>query len=127
MGKKALVLWLSGMSGAGKTTISKIAKKHFKARGLISLILDGDEVREKLHQSLSFSKEDIIENNRLIAHYCLNKLNDFDVILVPIISPFEESRKYARKIIGGTFFEIFIQASKTKLIQRDTKGCIRNF
>ncbi len=122
MANSSLVLWFTGMSGVGKTTIAENTSTRLLKNNLKPLILDGDAIRGSLHKHLSFSKEDIMENNRLIAELCVQKMPDFDVIIVPIISPYKISREKARKTIGVKFFEIYIEAPLDILIKRDSKG-----
>ncbi len=117
-----LVLWFTGMSGAGKTTIAENISAQLRENNLNPLILDGDAIRGSLHKHLSFSKEDIMENNRLISELCVEKMSDYDVIIVPIISPYKISRKKARETIGSNFFEIYIETPLDILIKRDSKG-----
>ena len=100
------VLWLTGLSGSGKTTIAtsiskKLIKKNYKVK-----ILDGDEIRDSIHTNLGFSPSDIELNNQKIAFLCKELMGSFDLVIVPIISPFSRSRKLARKIIGEGFFEM---------------------
>ena len=121
--KKAIVLWFTGLSGSGKTTIALSLKEHLEKNGKKILVLDGDVVREKLHGSLGFSRKDIKENNRLIAEMAKKRLYDFDYILVPIISPYLEDRKMAKRIIGDkNFIELFVNTSLKECISRDPKG-----
>ena len=122
MTNSSLVLWFTGMSGAGKTTIAENTSKLLLKNNLKSLILDGDSIRRNLHKHLSFSKEDIIENNRLISELCVQNMTKFDVIIVPIISPYKISRENARKTIGDNFLEIYIKTPLNILIKRDSKG-----
>lgn len=116
------VLWFTGLSGSGKTTIAKILGEELENRGKSYCVLDGDDVRKNLHKNLGFSPEDIKENNRLIAELCKERLNKFDYILVPIISPFRDSRWGARKEFGWGFVEIYIDCSYENCKKRDTKG-----
>lgn len=118
----AKVLWFTGLSGSGKTTIALELKKKLEAKGKKVKIFDGDIVRTELHKHLGFTPEDIKENNRLISELCLKHLNEFDFILVPIISPFRESRKKARILLGDSFVEVYVKAPLDVVIKRDVKG-----
>ncbi len=115
-----LVLWFTGLSGSGKTTIANKLKE--KPADKKVLILDGDVIREKLHTQLGFSRDDIRENNRLIAELAKKELERYDIILVPIISPYRDDRAMARRIIGAAFQEVFINAPLQECIRRDVKG-----
>lgn len=116
----SLVLWFTGLSGSGKTTIAEALKKELGAQGKTVEILDGDTIREKLHRTLGFSREDIRTNNRLIAE--LAKQSKADVVLVPVISPYREDRAMARQIIGKDFREIFVNCPLGECIRKDVKG-----
>ncbi len=116
------VVWFTGLSGAGKTTIAKRAATILKAEDWKVLILDGDDVRAKLHRHLGFSPGDIQENNRLVVTLCQDSLPAHDFILVPIISPFLGSRASARDILGAAFAEVYVYASLDEVIRRDPKG-----
>lgn len=120
--KKGGIFWFTGLSGSGKTTIATAVKPLLEAEGHTVLILDGDDVRKSLHIRLGFSEQDIKRNNALIAELCHAYRSDYDVILVPIISPYESSRKQARDLLGEGFFEIFISAGLNTVIKRDVKG-----
>ena len=122
MSGKAIVLWMTGMSGSGKSTIAGILSESLRSNGMKPLSLDGDHVRERLHTHLSFTREDILENNRLVAKLCAESLFDYDAILVPIISPYAKGRRRAREIVGDSFFEIYIRTPLEELVRRDTKG-----
>ena len=118
----ARVFWFTGLSGVGKTTIAKIANFRLQKMGLKVLVLDGDVVRNELHRDLGFSKSDIEENNRLISEICVKKKKEYDIILVPIISPYNQSRSAAKQKIGKRFYEIYLYADLVTLHERDTKG-----
>lgn len=116
------VLWFTGLSGAGKTTIANRLKESLEARGKRVDVLDGDVVRDTLHKNLGFTPEDIKENNRLISELAKERMRQFDVVLVPVISPFVESRKRAKDVIGESFVELYVNCPKATVIERDTKG-----
>ena len=118
----ACIFWFTGLSGAGKSTIAEAVKSRLELNGLKVFILDGDIIRSQLHKNLGFSKSDIEENNRLISELCVKYQKKYDIILVPIISPFNKSRNAAREKIGKNFFEIFVHADMKTLKKRDTKG-----
>ena len=115
----AKIIWLTGLSGAGKTTLSKNLKK--KIRSKKCLLIDGDIFRKKTKQR-SFTKKNIIKNNLEIINYCQKNFNKFDFIIVSVISPLKKTREYASKVFKKNYFEIFIYVSMKTLISRDTKG-----
>ena len=119
---KSTILWFTGLSGAGKTTIAKttydfLINKDYKVK-----ILDGDEIRSKIHSNLGFSKEDIEQNNIKIAELCIHLMSSNEIILVPIISPFKLVRKKIKDMIGPSFNEIYIHIPLSSAINRDVKG-----
>lgn len=120
--KKATVIWFTGLSGSGKTTIAKALYDRLIKKGNKVLIFDGDKIRATIHRKLSFSKEDIKNNNLKIAEMIVEKQNLYDYILVPIISPFREHRNRVRKIIKSNFNELYVKCSIDKCIERDVKG-----
>jgi adenylyl-sulfate kinase len=119
---KGLIFWFTGLSGAGKSTVAEAICSELSSQEISTLILDGDDIRNHLHKHLGFSEEDIKQNNFLISELCIEKRNHYEVILVPIISPFASSRTNARKQIGKGFFEIYFNAGLDSVIERDTKG-----
>lgn len=116
------VLWFTGMSGAGKSTIADALKAALEKRGTTVATIDGDDVRERLHRHLGFTPEDIRENNRLIARLAGEAAREHDVVLVPVISPFRDARAAARAAIGAGFVELYIKSSEAARIARDPKG-----
>ncbi|MBS3086407.1 adenylyl-sulfate kinase [Candidatus Pacearchaeota archaeon] len=116
------VLWFTGLSGSGKTTITELLKKEFDKLGKSYQVFDGDDVRRELHRHLGFTPGDIKENNRLIIELCKKVIDKVDYIMVPIISPFRESREEARKNFGKEFVEIYINCSYNECKKRDVKG-----
>ena len=115
----AKVIWLTGLSGAGKTTLCKKIQTYLKSKKC--LLVDGDKFRKK-NKQFSFSKKNIIKNNLQIVDYCKKNFNKYEYILVSVISPIKKTRKYAYKIFKNNYFEIYIFASLKTLINRDTKG-----
>jgi len=120
--QKATCLWLTGLSGSGKTTIAKGLEKKLHAEGFMTQLLDGDNVRTGLCKNLSFSIEDRQENIRRIAE--LNKLFlDAGVITIScFVSPTIEIREIAKSIIGSDFQEVFINTPLEVCESRDVKG-----
>ena len=123
--QRGLVLWFTGLSGSGKSTIAVKVEEVLTKLGFIAYLLDGDNLRHGLNANLSFSNQDRDENIRRIyetaALFCDAQL----ITLVSAISPFEEARQSARAKInatGGDFCEIYVKASLETCIERDTKG-----
>ena len=116
------VFWFTGLSGAGKTTLATAVAAELKADGTTLRILDGDDVREKLHGHLGFSRADILENNRLIAEMCVEAVANAESVLVPIISPYEEGRVLARERLGDAFRLIYFDAPLSHVENSDVKG-----
>ncbi len=116
------VIWLTGLSGSGKTTIAKILSDKLKEVGIISVILDGDDVRKGLNSDLGFSREDRFENVRRIAHAAkiLNESNIF--VIVSVITPTNGMRDMAREIVGKSFILCYTKTNIKTCIQRDVKG-----
>src|SRR3989344_3606299 len=116
------VLWFTGLSGSGKSTITKILIRKLNEKGYSFKVFDGDDIRKRLHNHLGFTAEDIKENNGLIMELCKKNFGKIDFIIVPIISPFIESRKIARKIFGNSFIEIYVNCPYEECKKRDIKG-----
>jgi adenylylsulfate kinase len=120
--ERGFCLWFTGLSGAGKTTITTHLVKEFRRRGSKLEVLDGDIVRENLSKGLGFSKEDRDTNIRRIAFVAdLLSRNDVPVITAAI-SPYREIRDEARKKMGERFIEIYTQAPLEVCEERDVKG-----
>ena len=120
--KRASVFWFTGLSGSGKTTVAEGVRRILEAAGIVTLVLDGDEIRNRLHRNLGFTREEIMLNNRLVAGLCESSRDAYDVILVPIISPYEECRRLARERLGKGFYEVYFDADMACVMQRDVKG-----
>lgn len=117
-----MVIWFTGLSGSGKTTIAERLKDRLIALGKKVEVYDGDAVRNSKHKHLGFSRQAIKKNNQLIALMAKEALTKTDIVLVPVISPYREDRQRARSIIGDQFAELFVNAPLAKCIERDVKG-----
>ncbi len=117
------VIWMTGLSGAGKTTIAKYLDEALYKQGFIAQILDGDNIRSGINSNLNFSEEDRYENIRRIAEVSKLFINCGIIIINSFISPTEEIRNMALEIIGKeNFVEVFVNAPLEVCEQRDTKG-----
>jgi adenylylsulfate kinase len=115
-------LWFTGLSGAGKTTISKLIESELTARRHRLEILDGDVVRENLSKGLGFSKEDRDTNIRRIAFVADLLSRNGVPVITAAISPYRETRRDARALMGDRFIEVFVKASVEVCAERDVKG-----
>jgi adenylyl-sulfate kinase len=119
---KGFTLWFTGLSGAGKTTASKMVAEELQARGSRLEILDGDVVRENLSKGLGFSKEDRDTNIRRIAFVADLLSRNGVPVITAAISPYREIRAEARELMGDRFIEVYVKASVDTCIERDPKG-----
>ena len=110
------------MSGSGKSTLSTELKKQLQNNGYSVQIIDGDTIRDNYTSKLGFGRQDVLTNNLSIAQKCLELRNTCDVILVPVISPYEEVRREVRKRSGPNFHLIYLTTTLDNLRNRDTKG-----
>jgi adenylyl-sulfate kinase len=120
--EKGFTLWFTGLSGAGKTTISKIVEEELRRRGSRVEVLDGDVVRENLSKGLGFSKEDRDTNIRRIAFVADLLSRNGVPVITAAISPYRELRDEARELMGDRFIEVFVKASVEVCAERDVKG-----
>lgn len=120
--RKKRVIWLTGLSGAGKTTIAEGAKRYLDGLHILSYVLDGDELRDGLCSDLGFSAKDRNENIRRIAQVA-KLFSDIGIVtIVSTISPFIESRLNAKNIIGERYVEVYVKANMDTCTKRDPKG-----
>jgi len=122
---RGFVLWFTGLSGAGKTTLSTRLAEELKARGLRVEILDGDEVRTNLSKGLGFSKEDRDTNIRRIGYVSRLLARNHVAVIAAAISPYRKVRDEVRRTIrdnGAAFVEVFAKCSIEVLAERDVKG-----
>ncbi|UCE27737.1 MAG: adenylyl-sulfate kinase [Candidatus Coatesbacteria bacterium] len=118
---KGFTLWFTGLSGAGKTTVSSRVAEELKRRGHKVEVLDGDVIRTNLSKGLGFSKEDRDINIRRIGFVCHLLTRNGIVAIAAAISPYAEIRRENRELIGD-FVEVFVSCPLEKLVERDTKG-----
>lgn len=122
-GHKGAVLWFTGLSGCGKSTISNAVDRLLHDRGIHTYVLDGDNIRLGLNKNLGFAPEDRKENIRRIGEVARLFCESGTIVLSSFISPYKEDRDRVRKIIGeGKFVEVFVDASLETCEGRDPKG-----
>src|SRR5215472_16461764 len=125
-GQKACVLWLTGLSGAGKSTIANRVEKRLAAAGRHTYLLDGDNVRHGLNKDLGFTAQDRVENIRRVAEVARLMVDAGLIVLVSFISPFRSERRMARELFTpGEFFEVFVDTPLAEAERRDVKGLYR--
>jgi len=117
-----MILWFTGLSGSGKSTLSELLKSLIEKAGFSVLIVDGDAFRNKRNTENKFSKEDIIQNNKDIIAYCKDIINDYDFLIVSVISPYQSIRDEAREAFSDKYTEIFLNCPLETLIKKDVKG-----
>lgn len=123
LGQKGVVLWFTGLSGSGKTTIAIALEKELHEKGLLTQVLDGDNIRTGINNNLGFSDADRTENIRRIAEVAKLFVNSGIITICCFVSPTEDIRNTARTIIGaGDFIEIFVNTPLALCEQRDVKG-----
>jgi len=117
------VIWFTGLSGSGKTSVAIALEKKLYTDGVLTQILDGDNIRTGLNRNLSFTDEDRLENIRRIAEVAKLFAHAGMVVLCSFITPREELRQLAREIVGESdFLEVFVKASFKTCEERDVKG-----
>ena len=122
-GQKPAVLWFTGLSGAGKSTIANLVEKKLVARGRHTFLLDGDNVRHGLNRDLGFTDADRIENIRRVGEVARLMLDAGLIVMTAFISPFRAEREMVRKMIpDGEFLEIFVDTPLAEAEKRDAKG-----
>jgi bifunctional enzyme CysN/CysC len=122
-GQRACVLWFTGLSGAGKSTVANIVEKRLHALGRHTYTLDGDNVRHGLNKDLGFTDADRVENIRRVAEVSRLMVDAGLIVLVSFISPFRSERRLARDLMQpGEFFEVFVDTPLAEAEKRDPKG-----
>ena len=122
-GQKPAVLWFTGLSGAGKSTIANLVEKKLVVRGRHTFLLDGDNVRHGLNRDLGFTEADRIENIRRVGEVARLMADSGLIVLTAFISPFRAEREMVRKMLPeGEFIEVFIDTPLAEAEKRDAKG-----
>ncbi|MES2035295.1 MAG: sulfate adenylyltransferase subunit CysN [Pseudomonadota bacterium] len=122
-GQKGRVVWFTGLSGAGKSTIANLVEKRLHALGKHTYLLDGDNVRHGLNKDLGFTEEDRVENIRRVAEVSKLMVDAGLIVLTAFISPFRAERRMAREMLeDGEFVEVYVETPLAVAEQRDVKG-----
>jgi bifunctional enzyme CysN/CysC len=122
-GQRPAVLWFTGLSGAGKSTIANLVEKKLVARGRHTFLLDGDNVRHGLNRDLGFTEADRIENIRRVGEVARLMTDAGLIVLTAFISPFRAERHMVRRMIpDGEFIEVFVDTPLAEAEKRDAKG-----
>jgi bifunctional enzyme CysN/CysC len=117
------ILWFTGLSGAGKSTIANLVEKQLHAEGRQTYLLDGDNVRHGLNKDLGFTDQDRVENIRRVAEVARLMVDAGLIVLVSFISPFRSERRMARALVEpGEFIEVFVDTPLEQAEARDAKG-----
>lgn len=123
LNQKAKVIWLTGLSGSGKSTIATNLEQKLYKEGFYTALLDGDNIRTGINNNLGFSEIDRTENIRRIAEVCKLFLNNGTIVISSFVSPTNEIRNIAKNIIGQEdFLEIYVNTSLEECEKRDVKG-----
>jgi len=125
-GQRGCVLWLTGLSGAGKSTIANLVDKRLVALGHHTYLLDGDNVRHGLNKDLGFTSQDRVENIRRVAEVAKLMADAGLITIVSFISPFQSERRMARDLLEpGEFIEVYVDTPLAVAEHRDVKGLYR--
>lgn len=120
--QKGVVLWFTGLSGSGKSTVASSLEKRLHDMGKLTYTLDGDNVRHGLNSDLGFSDEDRIENIRRIGEISKLFVDAGIITIATFVSPFREDRQKVRELLGKDFVEIYIDCPLEVCEKRDPKG-----
>lgn len=124
--QKGIVIWLTGLSGSGKSTIAKLLEQKLKADNYFSVVLDGDELRRTINKDLGFSEADRTENIRRAAELAKLLVQKNVITICSFITPMQRQRAMAQSIVGGEmYYEVFIDCPLTVCEERDVKGLYR--
>ncbi len=123
LGQNSFLMWFTGLSGSGKSTIANALEHKLHALGYKTYALDGDNIRKGINKGLTFSPEDRTENIRRIAEVANLLVDSGIIVLAAFVSPYKKDRENIRRIVGNdNFVEIFVNTSLEECEQRDVKG-----
>lgn len=122
-GNDSFILWFTGLSGSGKSTLANLLEQKLHERGVLTYLLDGDNVRAGLNKDLGFDDNDRIENIRRLGEVCKLFLDAGVVVLTAFISPFRSDRETVRNLVGNeNFHEVYVKCPLELCESRDVKG-----
>jgi bifunctional enzyme CysN/CysC len=122
-GQRPCIVWFTGLSGAGKSTIANLVERKLHAAGHLTYLLDGDNVRHGLNKDLGFTEQDRVENIRRVSEVARLMVDAGLIVLVSFISPFRAERRGARALLApNEFFEVFVDTPLAEAERRDIKG-----
>lgn len=123
LGQRSVMIWFTGLSGSGKSTVAIALERELQRRGLLCRILDGDNIRSGINNNLGFTEADRMENIRRIAEVGRLFIDSGIITIAAFISPNEEMRRMASRIIGEEdFLEVYVNTPLSVCEQRDVKG-----
>lgn len=122
LNQEGIVIWLLGLSGAGKSTIATLIEQKLRANGYLSVLLDGDNLRSGINRDLSFNPADRYENIRRVAEIAKILVSNNIIAICSFITPLREHRELAKKILNHRYFEVFVDCPLDVCEQRDVKG-----
>ncbi|MCB9885897.1 MAG: adenylyl-sulfate kinase [Planctomycetes bacterium] len=122
LGQRGAVVWFTGLSGSGKSTVAHNLEERLAAAGRLTYVLDGDNVRHGLCADLGFGAADRTENIRRVGHVAALLADAGVLVLTSFISPYRADREQVRRIVGADFVEVFVDAPLAVCEARDPKG-----
>ncbi len=122
-GHNSFLIWVTGLSGSGKSTIANGLEEHLHQQGIRTYVLDGDNIRHGINQNLTFSPEDRSENIRRIGEISKLFIDAGCVVIGAFISPYQKDRQEVKRMVGSSnFVEVFVNTSLEECERRDVKG-----